>query len=184
MSFLTPVWLLALGLIFAYFYAVKRLGYRADGSQRWLLVSMVLLIVALARPVLEQKPVSIEQMGSDVIIAVDLSYSMRATDVAPNRLSAAKTLLSDLVRSEYIVFDGRFEENFLLFLDELAERADHYEMMAEQLERNPVLSIDYLKRAFLLTNEQGLKERALQTLQSANLQDRAKNSVEVLAASF
>lgn len=98
--------------------------------------------------------------------------------------SPAYEVASDLVRSEYIVFDGRFEENFLLFLDELAERADHYEMMAEQLERNPVLSIDYLKRAFLLTNEQGLKERALQTLQSANLQDRAKNSVEVLAASF
>ena len=100
MSFLTPVWLLALGIIPAYFYAVKRLGYRWDGSQKWLLVSIVLVIVALARPVLEQKPISVEQMGSDVIIAVDLSYSMRATDVAPSRLSAAKTLLSDLVRSD------------------------------------------------------------------------------------
>jgi Ca-activated chloride channel family protein len=56
--------------------------------------------VALARPVLEQKPVSVEQMGSDVIIAVDLSYSMRATDVAPSRLSAAKALLSNVVHSD------------------------------------------------------------------------------------
>lgn len=100
MSLLTPVWLLVLGIIPAYFYAVRRLGYRADGSQKWLLVSLVLVIVALSRPVLEQKPISVEQMGSDVIIAVDLSYSMRATDVAPSRLSAAKTLLSDLVRSD------------------------------------------------------------------------------------
>lgn len=100
MSMLTPVWLLALGIIPAYWYAVRRLGYRFDGSQKWLLVSMALMIVALARPVLEQKPISVEQMGSDVIIAVDLSYSMRATDVAPSRLSAAKTLLSDLVRSD------------------------------------------------------------------------------------
>ncbi|MDQ1298813.1 MAG: Ca-activated chloride channel [Campylobacterota bacterium] len=100
MSLLTPVWLLALGLIAAYWIAVKRLGYQADGSQKWLLVSMALVIVALARPVLEQKPVSVEQMGSDVIVAVDLSHSMRATDIAPSRLNAAKNLLSDVVRSD------------------------------------------------------------------------------------
>lgn len=100
MSLLTSVWLVALGLIVAYWMAVRRLGYRWDGSQKWLLVSMALVIVALTRPVLEQKPVSIEQMGSDVIIAVDLSYSMRATDIAPSRLSAAKTLLGDVVRSD------------------------------------------------------------------------------------
>lgn len=100
MSVLTPIWLLALGIIAAYWIAVKRLGYRSDGSQKWLLVSMALVIVALARPVLEQKPISVEQMGSDVIIAVDLSYSMRATDISPSRLSVAKILLSDLVRSD------------------------------------------------------------------------------------
>jgi Ca-activated chloride channel family protein len=100
MSLLTPVWLVALGIIVVYWIAVRRLGHRADGSQKWLLVSMVLVIVALSRPVLEQKPVSVEQMGSDVIIAVDLSYSMRATDVAPSRLGAAKTLLGDVVRSD------------------------------------------------------------------------------------
>ncbi|MDP2078397.1 MAG: hypothetical protein Q8J85_10160, partial [Sulfuricurvum sp.] len=75
MSLLTPVWLVALGLIAVYWMAVRRLGYRWDGSQKWLLVSIALVIVALTRPVLEQKPVTIEQMGSDVIIAVDLSYS-------------------------------------------------------------------------------------------------------------
>ncbi|MDD5211381.1 MAG: VWA domain-containing protein [Sulfuricurvum sp.] len=100
MSFLTPVWLLALGVVVAYWMSVREFGYRADGSQKWLLISMAFVIVALARPVLEQKPVSVEQMGSDVIIAVDLSYSMRATDVIPSRLSAAKTLLADLVRSD------------------------------------------------------------------------------------
>ena len=100
MNLLTPVWLLALGIIPAYFYAVRRFGYTAGGSQKWLLVSIALVIVALARPVLEQKPISVEQMGSDVIIAVDLSYSMRAADVSPSRLGAAKALLRDLVRSD------------------------------------------------------------------------------------
>lgn len=100
MSMLTPLWLLALGLIAVYWIGMRRLGYRADGSQKWLLVSIALVIIALTRPVLEQKPVSVEQMGSDVIIAVDLSYSMRATDVSPSRLSAAKELLRDVVRSD------------------------------------------------------------------------------------
>lgn len=100
MSILSAAWLLALGIIPAYFYAVRRFGFRADRSQKWLLVSIFLVIVALARPVIEQKPVWSEQMGSDVIIAVDLSYSMRATDISPSRLSAAKTLLSDVVRSD------------------------------------------------------------------------------------
>lgn len=100
MSFLTSAWLLAALIIVGYWIAIRVLGYRADGSQKWLLLSIVFIIVALARPVLEEKPVSVEQMGSDVIIAVDLSYSMRATDVPPSRLNAAKNLLSDVVRSD------------------------------------------------------------------------------------
>lgn len=100
MSMLNPLWLLALGIILVYWMAGKRFGYTTDGPQKWLLVSIALVIVSLARPVLEQKPVSIEHMGSDVIVAVDLSYSMRATDVAPSRLGAAKALLVDLVRSD------------------------------------------------------------------------------------
>lgn len=100
MTILNPVWLAALGILPAYWMAVRRFGYRADGSQKWLLFSIAMVIVALARPVIEQKPVSIEEMGSDVIIAVDLSYSMRAADVIPSRLGAAKALLSDVVRSD------------------------------------------------------------------------------------
>lgn len=100
MSLLAPIWLVALGFIAVYWIAAKRLEYRVDSSQKWLLVSIALVIIALARPVLEQKPVTVEEMGSDVIIAVDLSYSMRATDIAPSRLRAAKTLLSDLVHRD------------------------------------------------------------------------------------
>lgn len=91
---------------------------------------------------------------------------------------------SDLVRTEYIEFDDDFDDRFTRFLEEIDERASHYEMMAEQLERNPILALDYLKRAFLLTEDQGLRERASELLQDANVTDRAKNSVEVLAATF
>jgi hypothetical protein len=94
------------------------------------------------------------------------------------------TVASDLVRTEYIEFNDDFIGNFSKFLADLSERADHYEMMAEQLERNPILSLDYLKRAFLISGNTALRRRAKSLLAEVKKTDRAKNSVEVLAASF
>lgn len=91
---------------------------------------------------------------------------------------------SDLMRTEYIVFNDNFDESFRKFLRDVEERAEHYEMMADQLERNPVLSLDYLRRAFLITGNNELCQSAKDLLKGANVEHRAKNSVEVLAAGF
>ncbi len=64
----------------------------------WMIVAAALVIVALSRPVMEQEPVEVERGGSDVILAIDLSYSMQADDIAPTRLAAAKAMLKELVR--------------------------------------------------------------------------------------
>ena len=66
----------------------------------WLLLSIVMVITALARPVMSQEPVDVEERGSDIIIAVDLSYSMQADDIKPTRLAAAKKLLSELIEDD------------------------------------------------------------------------------------
>lgn len=97
MTFLSPLWLSGLGIIAFYLWMVRRRGWN---KQIWLMLSVSLLIVSLARPVLPQKPISVEEAGSDVILAVDLSYSMRGTDIAPSRLEAAKKLLHNVVRSD------------------------------------------------------------------------------------
>jgi hypothetical protein len=91
---------------------------------------------------------------------------------------------SDLNRDEYIEYTKSFESDFSKFLKHIDEQADYYETMAEQLENNPLLSIDYLKRAYLITGDQKLKQKVKKLLKSANLKDRAKNSVEILAAKF
>jgi len=91
---------------------------------------------------------------------------------------------SDFVRTEYLEFNDYFDERFAAYLNGLDEQAEHYETMADQLDRNPVLSIDYLKRAFLITGEDRLREKAEQLLMEAGLGERAKNSVEQIAASF
>jgi len=91
---------------------------------------------------------------------------------------------SDFIRTEYIEFDSKFNRNFSKYLKGLKDQADHYELMADQLENNPILSIDYLKRAFLITGETRLRKKAKKLLNEAGLDDRAKNSVEIIAATF
>lgn len=91
---------------------------------------------------------------------------------------------SDFIRSEYIVYDEHFTENFLKYLESVDEQAEHYELMADQLERNPVLAIDYLRRAFLITGNKDLQRKVKLLLSESGLHERAKNSVELLAANF
>lgn len=91
---------------------------------------------------------------------------------------------SDLVRDEYIIFGKNFNTEFSKFLDHVDEQAEYYEIMAEQLENNPLLSIDYLKRAYLITGDAKLKNRAMALLKNAKLKNRAKDSVEMLAVKF
>ena len=98
--------------------------------------------------------------------------------------SPGASVPSDFVRTEYVEFDEGFDANFTAYLNTVREQAGHYERIADQLERNPVLAIDYLKRAFLITGDEGLRGRAQALLAQAGLEDRAKNSVEQLAAAF
>ena len=91
---------------------------------------------------------------------------------------------SDFTRTEYIEFDINFSVNFSKYLDELNNQAEHYELMADQLENNPMLSIDYLKRAFLITGNDQLRNKARKLLKEPGLSSRAKTSVEQLTASF
>ena len=49
---------------------------------------------------------------------------------------------------------------------------------------NPVLAIDYLRRAFLISGDERFREKVRTHLDSRKLGDRAKNSVELLAATF
>ena len=91
---------------------------------------------------------------------------------------------SDFVRTEYIVYDKEFGDRFTRYMNRLQEIADYYALIAEQLESNPLLSIDYLRRAYLISGKRQLKKQARQILKSAGLQGRAKNSVELLAAGF
>lgn len=98
--------------------------------------------------------------------------------------SEAAEVPSDFVRTEHIVFDRMFERKFGKYLKGLSDQAIHYEVVADQLDRNPILAIDYLKRAYLITGNRKLKTKAIKLLKEAGVESRAKNSVEQLAANF
>ena len=62
-----------------------------------LLAALVLLIFAAARPQAGQKSATVKRQGIEVMIALDISNSMMAEDVAPNRLDRAKQMLSKMI---------------------------------------------------------------------------------------
>ena len=91
---------------------------------------------------------------------------------------------SDFVRTEYIKFDSQFEANIEKYFQTYWELADHYESMADLIERDPLLAIDYLRRSYLMTGRAELKDRAKNLLEKAGSGERAKNSVEQLLVDF
>ena len=63
-----------------------------------LILAVVFLIIALARPQRGFDLQEVEQRGLDIVVAVDTSKSMLATDIAPNRLARAKLAALELMQ--------------------------------------------------------------------------------------
>ena len=61
-----------------------------------MLFALFLMIVAMARPVIEKGDKTVEVQGLTLLTALDISGSMRSEDVYPNRLSFAKKKMSVL----------------------------------------------------------------------------------------
>ncbi|HEY0262665.1 MAG TPA: VWA domain-containing protein [Chitinophagales bacterium] len=130
------LWLLALLvpalLLFLYSLnwkkrTIKRLGNPAliaqlspTQSAKMLVVKFVLLalafvflVLALANPQIGTRAEKVKRSGIDIMIALDVSKSMLAEDVQPNRLAKAKNFISHFIdelkndRLGMIVFAGR-----------------------------------------------------------------------------
>ena len=61
-------------------------------------VALVFLVLALARPQWGSEVQVVEQQGVEIMIALDISQSMLAEDIKPNRLSRAKLDIADLLQ--------------------------------------------------------------------------------------
>lgn len=81
---------------------VEKLILSFDGRKRLakrvlVLLAAAAIVLALCQPHFRTKEIEVERKGVNVIIAVDVSRSMLAKDVAPNRLEKAKLELSTLI---------------------------------------------------------------------------------------
>ncbi len=111
-------------------YSAKKNWYKA------FLIScaMILLFFALLQPQWDKKEEQIKQQGRDLIIALDVSRSMLAQDIKPNRLAFAKEKIKVLVNSlaseriSLVLFSGEPVVQcplttdyaaFMLFLDQI-----------------------------------------------------------------
>ncbi|MBO5817035.1 MAG: VWA domain-containing protein [Paludibacteraceae bacterium] len=61
------------------------------------LLAFALLIIAAARPQYGQSEKTVKRQGIEVVVALDISNSMLAEDVAPNRLARAKQMLAKMM---------------------------------------------------------------------------------------
>jgi Ca-activated chloride channel family protein len=62
-------------------------------------VGLLFLLVGLLHPQIRARDEVVKQQGRDLLIALDVSRSMLAEDMAPNRLEAAKIKIEKLVRA-------------------------------------------------------------------------------------
>lgn len=65
----------------------------------WLLLTLIMLSVALSGPTWRKAPTPLEHQNDSLVIVLDLSLSMLATDVEPNRLTLAKRKIRDLLKT-------------------------------------------------------------------------------------
>jgi len=77
---------------------VEQANPRLRAWQRFFtLLGLFWLLLALARPQWGASEVTVTQQGSDIVVALDISNSMLAEDVLPNRMERAKTELGSFL---------------------------------------------------------------------------------------
>ena len=62
-----------------------------------LLLALACIIIALVNPKMGTKLETVKRQGIDIVFAVDISKSMLAEDVAPNRLEKTKQIVSQII---------------------------------------------------------------------------------------
>lgn len=62
-------------------------------------LALIAIIIALVNPKIGTKMETVKRQGIDIVFAVDVSKSMSAEDVAPNRLEKTKQLVSQIINT-------------------------------------------------------------------------------------
>lgn len=107
---------------------LRRLSESASGKKRFakfllFLTAFTTLVVGLANPQIGTRLQEVKQEGVDIFVALDVSLSMKAEDIKPNRLEKAKLEIRNLIdrlggdRIGLVVFAGEAYTQFPLTTD-------------------------------------------------------------------
>ncbi|SHG54940.1 VWA domain-containing protein [Flagellimonas flava] len=77
--------------------APNRSNFKSALKLIFLLLGLAFLILGLVNPKIGTKLETVKREGVDIVFAVDVSKSMLAEDIAPNRLEKAKRLVSEII---------------------------------------------------------------------------------------
>lgn len=137
-------------------------------KQGLLFAAIAAIIVALARPAWNPQPQTVRREGRDVVFVVDVSRSMLAEDLAPNRLERAKLSIRDCLeglngdRVGLIAFAGTAVVKCPLTLDYGFFRTMLEEIGPNDISRGGTLIGDALRKA--LTEVFDTQERAFRDI--------------------
>ena len=82
-----------------YQHLISHAGHKKLRRPLWLLtLGWIIATLALAGPTWQRLPQPVYQLHSGKVVLLDMSLSMRATDIKPNRLTRAKYKAIDLVK--------------------------------------------------------------------------------------
>lgn len=107
---------------------LERLAHSASRRKRLvkfttLILALASVIVGLANPQIGTRMQEVKQEGVDIFVALDVSLSMKAEDIKPNRLEKAKLEIRNLIdrlggdRLGLVVFAGEAYTQFPLTTD-------------------------------------------------------------------
>ncbi|CAB5496023.1 hypothetical protein THERMOT_436 [Bathymodiolus thermophilus thioautotrophic gill symbiont] len=84
--------------------SLNKHGMRLKTRLKLLLLSIILILLALSQPTLDKGEIKIKKQLSDLVVAIDMSRSMLANDIYPNRFEFAK---NKLLHSLHKIHDRR-----------------------------------------------------------------------------
>jgi len=64
-----------------------------------LIASFIFIVITIARPIIQNKPIKVPQSNISIVVAFDISKSMSCEDVYPSRLDFAKNKFSNLLEN-------------------------------------------------------------------------------------
>jgi len=132
-----------------------------------LLLSVTLIILAIAGPRFGSKLTQVKHEGIDIIIALDVSNSMLAEDIKPNRLERAKQELSRLLdrlendRVGLIVFAGNAYTQIPVTNDYLSAKMFLANISTEMVSRQGTAIGDAVELALRSFNPQSKAGKAI-----------------------